>query len=121
MLQLAPKIAEAAESIRRRWDHTPRVGIILGTGLGGLAELPLLPGQLKMAVLDLKEKLEQQVHEARERDDAPPAGVGCFPWVPLRGSNPCHLHAGSNDKILRHVAATRGSVVRAVGVPANLI
>jgi purine-nucleoside phosphorylase len=38
MLDLAPKIDEAAAFLRSRWNTAPRVGIILGTGLGGLAK-----------------------------------------------------------------------------------
>jgi len=38
MLQLAQHIREATEAIRRQWDVRPRVGIILGTGLGSVAE-----------------------------------------------------------------------------------
>jgi purine-nucleoside phosphorylase len=38
MLHIAAQISEAAAAIRRQWDPTPRAGIILGTGLGGLAE-----------------------------------------------------------------------------------
>jgi purine-nucleoside phosphorylase len=38
MLHIAAQINEAVAVIRRQWDHTPRAGIILGTGLGGLAE-----------------------------------------------------------------------------------
>jgi purine-nucleoside phosphorylase len=38
MLELAAQIEEAVGAIRRQWDGKPRVGIILGTGLGGLAE-----------------------------------------------------------------------------------
>ncbi len=38
MLGLAGQIEEAAGAIRREWPDRPRVGIILGTGLGGLAE-----------------------------------------------------------------------------------
>jgi len=34
---LAAKIQEAAQFIRSRWATKPRVGLILGTGLGGLA------------------------------------------------------------------------------------
>jgi purine-nucleoside phosphorylase len=37
VLELRPKIEEAAASIRKRSPATPRIGIILGTGLGGLA------------------------------------------------------------------------------------
>lgn len=37
MLDLYEKIEEATATIRSRWNHAPRVGIILGTGLGGLA------------------------------------------------------------------------------------
>jgi purine-nucleoside phosphorylase len=38
MLDLYDKIQEAAAVIRARWSGQPRVGIILGTGLGALAE-----------------------------------------------------------------------------------
>ena len=38
MLELYQKMEEAAAAIRAQWDHTPCAGIILGTGLGGLAE-----------------------------------------------------------------------------------
>src|SRR5262249_60771811 len=31
-------VQEAAEAVRARWHVTPRAGIILGTGLGGLVE-----------------------------------------------------------------------------------
>ena len=37
MLQLAAQIEEAANVVRKRWPGPARVGIILGTGLGGLA------------------------------------------------------------------------------------
>lgn len=37
MPELWERIAEAATAIRQRWDLTPRVGLILGTGLGALA------------------------------------------------------------------------------------
>lgn len=37
MLELAGRIREATDFIRQHWTGTPRVGIILGTGLGGLA------------------------------------------------------------------------------------
>jgi len=37
MRDLAAQIEEAVEAIRRRWAGRPSVGIILGTGLGGLA------------------------------------------------------------------------------------
>lgn len=37
MLHLAAQIQEAAATIRARWDRTPKVGLILGTGLGHLA------------------------------------------------------------------------------------
>ncbi|MGD0784109.1 MAG: purine-nucleoside phosphorylase, partial [Candidatus Aminicenantales bacterium] len=37
MLQLSAQIAEASEAIRQRWQGVPRVGVILGTGLGSLA------------------------------------------------------------------------------------
>lgn len=38
MLELAAQIDEAATEIRRSWSKEARVGIILGTGLGGLAQ-----------------------------------------------------------------------------------
>jgi len=38
MLHLAARIEEAAEHIRASWSRTPRVGIILGTGIGPLAQ-----------------------------------------------------------------------------------
>ena len=38
MLDLYDKIEEAAAAIRAEWSETPRAGIILGTGLGGLVE-----------------------------------------------------------------------------------
>ncbi len=38
MLELYDQIQAAAAAIRQQWDHTPRAGIILGTGLGGFAE-----------------------------------------------------------------------------------
>lgn len=38
MLELYDQIDAAASAIRAQWDHTPRAGIILGTGLGGLAD-----------------------------------------------------------------------------------
>ena len=38
MLELFDKTAAAAKAIRGRWSGQPKVGIILGTGLGGLAE-----------------------------------------------------------------------------------
>jgi purine-nucleoside phosphorylase len=37
MLQLAAQIQEAAASVRQKWNRPARVGIILGTGLGSLA------------------------------------------------------------------------------------
>jgi purine-nucleoside phosphorylase len=37
MLGIAGQIADAVAVIRRRWSPSPRAGIILGTGLGGLA------------------------------------------------------------------------------------
>lgn len=39
MLDLNDKIEAAAAAIRAEWDATPRAGIILGTGLGGLVDL----------------------------------------------------------------------------------
>ncbi len=38
MLELYDQIEAAVTTIREHWDETPLVGIILGTGLGGLAE-----------------------------------------------------------------------------------
>ena len=38
MLELYDQIQEATKTIEARWHGKPRVGIILGTGLGGLAE-----------------------------------------------------------------------------------
>lgn len=38
MLELAGKIKTAAAAVKKQWPSTPRVGIILGSGLGGLAE-----------------------------------------------------------------------------------
>ncbi|NLS93844.1 MAG: purine-nucleoside phosphorylase [Planctomycetaceae bacterium] len=37
MKELVGQIQEASKAIRQRWSGTPRVGIILGTGLGSLA------------------------------------------------------------------------------------
>ena len=37
MLSPAEQIVEACELIRARWPRTPRLGMILGTGLGGLS------------------------------------------------------------------------------------
>lgn len=37
MLHLHEEIQAAAAHIRQQWSHTPQAGIILGTGLGGLA------------------------------------------------------------------------------------
>ncbi len=38
MIELYEQIQEASAEIRKRWQGRPRIGIILGTGLGGLAE-----------------------------------------------------------------------------------
>ncbi len=38
MKELAAQILDATDAIRQRWSGTPHVGIILGTGLGSLAE-----------------------------------------------------------------------------------
>lgn len=38
MLELYDQIEEAVAKIREQWTETPRAGIILGTGLGGLVE-----------------------------------------------------------------------------------
>src|SRR3954447_23838458 len=37
MLHLSAQIADATAAIRKQYSSTPKVGIILGTGLGGLA------------------------------------------------------------------------------------
>lgn len=37
MLELAAQVAEASDVVRKQWASRPSVGIILGTGLGGLA------------------------------------------------------------------------------------
>ena len=38
MLELAAQVREATDAIRQEWNGRPRAGIILGTGLGSLAE-----------------------------------------------------------------------------------
>jgi len=38
MLDLHKKIESATDAIRQRWNDTPQAGLILGTGLGSLAE-----------------------------------------------------------------------------------
>src|SRR5438445_3000233 len=38
MLELYDQIQEARQAIQKRWPAQPRIGIILGTGLGGLVE-----------------------------------------------------------------------------------
>lgn len=38
MLHVAEQIEAAAQAVRSRWNIKPRVGIVLGSGLGGLAE-----------------------------------------------------------------------------------
>ena len=38
MADLFDQVQEATNAIRIRWQGQPRVGIILGTGLGGFAE-----------------------------------------------------------------------------------
>lgn len=38
MLELHDQVQEAVAAIRSKWDHTPKAGIILGTGLGTLVE-----------------------------------------------------------------------------------
>ena len=38
MQGLSEKIAQACESLRGQWTGAPQIGLILGTGLGGLAD-----------------------------------------------------------------------------------
>src|SRR5712691_2404828 len=38
MLAIFDQVQEAKQAIQAKWHGRPRVGIILGTGLGGLAE-----------------------------------------------------------------------------------
>jgi len=38
MLEVTTQIADAVAAVRGRWTRVPRVGIILGTGLGGFAQ-----------------------------------------------------------------------------------
>ena len=38
MKGLAEKIARSREFLKQKWDRAPEIGLILGTGLGGLAE-----------------------------------------------------------------------------------
>src|SRR5688572_8048308 len=38
MLELYAQIEQAAAAIRAKWSETPRAGIILGTGLGNVAD-----------------------------------------------------------------------------------
>lgn len=38
MLQIVAQVSDAVEVIRQRWQSTPQVGLVLGTGLGSLAE-----------------------------------------------------------------------------------
>jgi purine-nucleoside phosphorylase len=38
MAELYDQVQEAAQAIRKKWPGKPRIGIILGTGLGGLVE-----------------------------------------------------------------------------------
>ena len=38
MLHIRKQVEEAAAAIRTKWNGTPKVGIILGTGLGGVAK-----------------------------------------------------------------------------------
>ena len=49
------QVAECADIVRRRWPHRPRVGVVLGTGLGGFVG-------------------EMQIEATFERGDLP-----CFP------------------------------------------
>ncbi len=37
MLELSAKIQDAQQAVKARWSKTPKVGVILGTGLGGFA------------------------------------------------------------------------------------
>ena len=38
MLHVAEQIESAAQAVRERWPKTPRAGIVLGSGLGSLAD-----------------------------------------------------------------------------------
>ena len=38
MLELHGQIEDAVAKIRSVWDKTPKAGVILGTGLGGMVE-----------------------------------------------------------------------------------
>ena len=49
MLDLFDKIQEATEAIRKVWDRTPKAGLILGTGLGPLAEHIQIEAELDYA------------------------------------------------------------------------
>ena len=46
MLHIQTQIKEAVAEIRKHWNGTPKVGIILGTGLGGVAESIQVEAQL---------------------------------------------------------------------------
>ena len=37
-VDLASRMNDMADAVRQRWGGNPRAGVILGTGLGGLAE-----------------------------------------------------------------------------------
>jgi len=37
-MELFDKIQESVKAIKGRWNGSPKVGIILGTGLGGFAQ-----------------------------------------------------------------------------------
>src|SRR5690554_4455771 len=38
MLDVQDKVEESVAAVRAKWDHTPRAGIVLRSGLGGLAD-----------------------------------------------------------------------------------
>src|SRR6266436_5954846 len=50
MVELYDKIQEAKRAVQACWPGQPRVGIILGTGLGGLAEDIALPVRVMKAL-----------------------------------------------------------------------
>jgi len=51
MLDLSDQVEQAVSVVRQRWKQQPRVGIILGTGIGGLVEEIRSPTSLDYASL----------------------------------------------------------------------